>query len=116
MIFICCGVVYAAPAPDFDKVADFSMTLKKLSTLASENRLGAVKDKYFILDGALSSYTVINKDPENYTVELLLVNGEWEGVSDVHIFRTVIMVKGKEYVKKIPGQAKKERKWEGNSS
>ena len=111
IIFITSGVVYASPAPDFDKVADFSMTLKKLNSLASQNKLDEVKDKYFILDGALSSYTVIDKDKDNYTVELLLVNGEWEGVSDVHIFRTVILVKGEEYAEKFP--ARRRRKGTG---
>ena len=107
MIFIVSGAVYSSPAPDFDKVADFSITLKALNSMAAENKLSELKDRYFILDGALSSFTVIDKDPENYTVELLLVNGEWEGVSDVHIFRSVVVVKGKEYVKKFPARRSK---------
>ena len=107
MIFISSGILSASPAPDFDKTADFSITLKKLSSLAADGDISSVKGKYLILDGALSSYTVINKDPDNYTVELLLVNGEWEGVSDVHIFRTVVVVKGKEYAEKFPARRRK---------
>ena len=107
MIFITSGILSASPAPDFDKTADFSITLKNLSKMAAEGDISSVKGKYLILDGALSSFTVIDKDPENYTVELLLVNGEWEGVSDVHIFRTVVIVKGKEYADKFPARRQK---------
>ena len=107
LIFTASGAVFASPAPDFDRISDFSITLKKLTEMAAEGDISLVKGKYLILDGALSSYTVINKDPDNYTVELLLVNGEWEGVSDVHIFRSVVIVKGKEYIKKFPARRSK---------
>jgi hypothetical protein len=107
MVFFNTGALFAAPAPDFDKIADFSITLKKLNKMASENDLSGIKGRYLVLDGALSSFSVIDKDPENYTVELLLVNGEWEGVSYVHIFRSVIRLKGKEYVNMFPARRKK---------
>ena len=107
MIFISSGFLSASPAPDFDKTSDFSITLKKLSHLAADGDISSVKGKYLILDGALSSYTVIDKDPDNYTVELLLVNGELEGVSDVHIFRSVVIVKGEEFAEKFPARVRK---------
>ncbi len=107
IFFIISGFVSASPVSDFDKIADFSITLKKLNKMAAENRLSSLEDKYLILDGALSSYTVIDNDPDNYTVELIIVNGEWEGVSDVHIFRSVVVVKGSEYEDKFPARRKK---------
>ncbi len=108
LFFIFSAYISASPLVDFDKTTDFSITLKKLAKLAEDGKTASVKGKFLILDGALSSYTVIDKDPGNYTVELLLVNGEWEGVSEVHIFRTVVIVKGKEYAEKFP--AKRRRK------
>lgn len=107
VVFFNTGVLFAAPAPDFDRIADFSITLKKLNKMASENDFSEIKGRYLVLDGALSSFSVIDKDPDNYTVELLLVNGEWEGVSDVHIFRSVVRLKGKEYVNMFPARRKK---------
>ena len=106
MIYITAGVS-ASPAPGFDRVVDFSITLKQLNSMVSENNTEALKDKYFILNGALSSFSVVDKDPENYRVELMLVNGEWEGVSDVYIYRSVIIFQGKAYEDMFPARRKK---------
>jgi len=92
----------AQEAPGFDNVVNFNISLKDLDALVKNNKLKSIGDKYIILDGAVSEYMVTDKDEDSYTVEIVLVNGEWAGISDVYIYRSIIVFKGPEFKDKFP--------------
>ncbi|MDX9799902.1 MAG: hypothetical protein RBT69_01050 [Spirochaetia bacterium] len=105
IIFISYSVsITAQDADGFDKVVNFDVSLKELDTLAKNNKLKSLGEKYLVLNGAVSEYMVTDAEDESYTVEVVLVNGEWSGVSDVFIYRSIIVFKGAEYKEKFPAR------------
>lgn len=103
LLFIA-GIAVALPAPRFDQVVDFEISIKELDKLIKAGQSSKVADKYLILNGSLSGYTVTDTEKNSYTVELELINGEWEGVSDVFIYRCKVIFSGEEYRVKFPAR------------
>ncbi len=100
------GYLAGEPAPGFDNYVDFGISMKELDALVKNGNLKAAVGKYLILNGSISGYTVTDKDESSYSVEVELVNGEWSGVSDVFIYRSIIVFKGKEYLSRFPAKRK----------
>lgn len=103
LLFIA-GFAIALPAPGFDQIIDFDISIKELDKLIKEGQPSKITGKYLILNGSLSGYTVTDKEKNSYTVELELINGEWEGVSDVFIYRCKVIFSGEEYSVKFPAK------------
>ena len=98
------GLIFGQSAPGFDNSVDFAVSMKELGTLLNTGNTENLKSKYLILNGAVSSYTVTDKEEASYTVEVELVNGEWSGVADVFIYRSIIVFKGRQYMEKFPAR------------
>ena len=84
------GLLLAAAVPaafglsraDFDRVVDFSVTLKDLSAVA-DGREPLPSGKLVILNGTVSDVNVISKDEGSFRVRIELITGEWIGTEDV---------------------------------
>jgi hypothetical protein len=93
---------FTEPAPGFDGIVDFKITLKELDSIAKSSNFQKLKDKYIILDGSLTEYTVKENSDTKYLVEIELIDGEWAGVSNVFMYKCLILLKGEEYKKLFP--------------
>ena len=93
---------HSNPAPGFDDVVDFSISLKELDEITRNRNFEKLEDVYLIINGSVSSYIVVDSEPETYTVELELIDGEWAGMSDVFLYRCLVEFSGPEYAKKFP--------------
>ena len=104
VFLLCAAFLYSSPAPGFDNVADFSISLKELDGMAEKRDFNALEDVYLIINGAVASYIVTDSEPDTYTVEVELIDGEWIGVSDVFLYRSIVVFQGPEYVQKFPAR------------
>jgi len=102
LFILCCSAVFADPAPGFDNFVNFEISIKELNSHAKSGNLDSIKSKYFILDGSFSAYNVIDNKESTYTVEIELINGEWKGVSNVVMYRAIVIFKGKNYQAHFP--------------
>ncbi|MCL2295381.1 MAG: hypothetical protein FWC36_11065 [Spirochaetes bacterium] len=103
ILFICCSsALFAGSAPGFDNYVNFGISMRELTAHVQSGDLGPVRNRYLILNGSFVSFTVIDNTPATYTVEIELIDGEWVGVSDVLIFRAIIVFSGREFQAMFP--------------
>lgn len=102
--------LYASPEDDFDKIADFGITLKNISAVIGSKGSGFLKDRILILDGILSSFEVTDSTEAGYTAELTLINGEWDGPSEVYMYKSIAVFKGYEYSALFPAKKSRTKK------
>jgi hypothetical protein len=89
---------------DFDRIADFSVTLKTLAGL-SENQARALAGRLLLLDGTVAYVQFLDPEEASFAVELELVGGEWVGVEDVKIYRCRVRFSGPEFFPRFPRRA-----------
>jgi hypothetical protein len=80
------------------KVLDVSLDLKGIVRLVESPHFHpSTYKKYVLFDGSISAITILASDPEQFTAELEVVNGEWEGTEQIHLYRAFVYVQGPEY-------------------
>jgi|GEM_PF-1038484 len=86
---------------DFDSIVDFSLTFKDL--FEEVNRGKSIdSDRYIVIDGSITARIVLNKEEENFSAELEVVNGNWKGLEEVEIYKCIVVLKGTDFFKRIP--------------
>jgi hypothetical protein len=111
----CCAIILlfglnlsALDQKDFDKVVDFSVTLKELHELVqNKNFTPAAFTKYFIISGSVASINPINPAEENFLAELETVNGEWKNLDSVAMYKAFVYVQGRDFYRRIPSRTVK---------
>jgi len=112
-VIIATLVVAAAPftfsltSADFDRVVDFSITLKDLAAVA-DGQEGFPAGKIVILNGTVSDVNVINKDQGSFRVRIELITGEWIGTEDVKSYTCYVDFTGPQYSKIFPDRPPRE--------
>jgi hypothetical protein len=86
---------------DFERVVDFSITLKDLS-LAAEGQESLPSGKMVIINGTVSDLEVIDKEEASFRVRIELISGEWIGTEDVRSYTCYVDFAGPEYFKIFP--------------
>jgi hypothetical protein len=86
---------------DFQRVVDFSITLKDLAAVA-EGRESLPAGRIVILNGTVSDVNVISKDEASFRVRIELITGEWIGTEDVKSYTCYVDFTGPEYFKIFP--------------
>jgi len=86
---------------DFDRVADFSVTLKSLAGL-SESQARRLGGRLLVLDGTVAYLQFLDPEQASFAVELELVGGEWVGTEDVKIYRCRVRFNGPEFFRRFP--------------
>jgi hypothetical protein len=94
--------LYAFDRQDFDRVADFSVTIK---TLAGLSEPGALSGRLLLLDGTVASMQFLDPEEASFVVELELAGGEWIGTEDVKIYLCRVRFRGPEYFRLFPRRA-----------
>jgi hypothetical protein len=89
---------------DFDRVADFTATVKTVAGL-TEGQARALSKRLLLLDGTIASLQFLNAEEASFAVELELVGGEWIGTEDVKIYRCRVRFRGPEYFRRFPRRA-----------
>ena len=92
---------------DFQRVVDFSITLKDLAAVA-EGRESLPAGKMVILNGTVSDVNVISKDEGSFRVRIELITGEWIGTEDVKSYTCYVDFTGPEYFKTFPARPPRE--------
>jgi hypothetical protein len=90
---------YAFDRQDFDRIADFSVTIKTLAGLPEPGRLAG---RLLLLDGTVASMQLLDPDEATFAVELELAGGEWIGTEDVKIYLCRVRFRGREYFRLFP--------------
>jgi len=104
---LACGLVSPlAPAQTraaFDRIVDFTVTLKTVSTAAAG---GAVlpANRLLLLEGSIGEVVVLDDRPEAWKVRVELVAGEWIGTDEVRGYRCWVTFAGPAYGDVFPAE------------
>ena len=103
LVFLTASVSVADNTGDISSLLNLDITLKELSGM-SYGELENVVGEYVILTGSVASRTVLDPDAENFTAQLELIDGEWQGTSQVYMYQCLVFVQGPEWVERIPAR------------
>jgi hypothetical protein len=91
----------AASKGEFDRVVDFSVTLKTLAA-AADGKAALPTARMLVLSGTVSSITIVNKDPASFQVRIELITGEWIGTEDVKAYACYVDFTGADFSAVFP--------------
>lgn len=89
---------------EFDRVVDFSVTLKTLAAVA-EGKVTLPTGRMLLLSGTVSSVTRVNPDQAGFKVRIELITGEWIGLEDVKAYACYVDYSGPEFFAIFPARA-----------
>jgi hypothetical protein len=107
-----CLLLTAAFAPaiarsDFDRVVDFSVSLKTVAAAAG-GQAALPGGKLFVLDGTVSDVSILDKEQGSFRARIELISGEWIGTEDVKSYSCWIEFSGPAFFKSFPARAPKD--------
>lgn len=81
----------------------FLETIKSLN-IDSDSHINSLieNETWMILDGSLSSLTLLSGKKEDYLLEALLVQGEWKGLDQVLKYECKLIFQGNDWKEIIP--------------
>jgi hypothetical protein len=88
---------------DFDRIVDFSTTLKDLAA-AADGREALPAGRVLVLSGTVSDVNIVSKDEASFRVRIELITGEWIGLDDVKSYACYVEFSGPEYFKVFPAR------------
>jgi len=101
------GMAHAQTREAFDRIVDFSVTLKTVSEAAAgEARLPA--NRLFLLEGSISEIVVLDDRPDRFNARVELMSGEWIGLDAVRGYRCWVTFTGSAYAATFPVEAPEE--------
>jgi hypothetical protein len=93
---------------DFDRIVDFSATVKTLEALsAAQARERGLLTRLVLLDGTVTSLQFLDAEEASFALEMELVSGEWIGLEDVKIYRCRVRLRGPAFFQQFPRRAPK---------
>jgi hypothetical protein len=95
--------LHALSRADLERVIDFSVTLKSLST-AADNGAPIPTGKTVLLTGTVSDVTIVNKEQAGFKVRIELITGEWIGLDEVKSYYCYVEFSGAEYFRIFPAR------------
>lgn len=109
MLIVVGAIVPAVEPEEFYNVVAYDATLKSLTvTIAEEGPEALDTERIHLLDGLVSEVTVIDPNPESFLAELILVNGEWQGLDEVEMYQAYVYLEGPEFAERVPERAPRE--------
>lgn len=101
---LCCALPASAIShADFDRVVDFSITLKDLAA-AADGRVSLPTSRVCVLNGTVSDVDVVNKEEGSFRVRIELITGEWIGTEDVKSYSCYVDFTGPEFARIFPAR------------
>ena len=101
-LVVLASALYGLEQDDFDRIVDFTITIKTLNQLQTAESLKA--DKFLILDGTVSNITIVQSDKDSFQVLVELVSGEWIGLEDVRSYHCTVLFEGSEFHAVFPSR------------
>lgn len=92
---------------EFDRIVDFSVSLKTLSDAAA-GRAALPAGRLVLVEGAVSEVVVLDDRPASWTVRVELMAGEWVGVAEVLGYRCWVTFAGRQFRDAFPGEEPEE--------
>jgi hypothetical protein len=92
----------AAPRSDFDRV-DFGVTIKDLAAAAAGER-PLTQGRIFLLDGTVTTVTIVDKEEGSFRVRVELMSGEWIGREEVKSYTCLVSFSGPEWFTVFPAR------------
>ncbi len=89
---------------DFERLVDFSTTVKSLAADAAAGVVPA-RDRLVVLDATVAEIAVLDGAEASYTVRLDLMSGEWIGAEQVLGYHCYVDFAGSRYLPVIPAKA-----------
>lgn len=101
---LCCALPAAAISrADFDRVVDFSITLKDLAA-AAQGQGSVPTGRICVLNGTVSDVDVLGKDETGFRARIELITGEWIGTEDVKSYSCYVDFTGPEFARVFPAR------------
>jgi hypothetical protein len=104
---LACGFVsvsaFAQNRAAFDKIVDFSVTLKTVSAAAAGEAV-LPANRLLLLEGSISEIVVLDDRPQSRKVRVELTDGEWIGVDEVRGYRCWVTFAGPGYAEIFPSE------------
>jgi hypothetical protein len=95
------GMAHAQTRAAFDKIVDFSVTLKTVSAAAAGDA-SLPADRLLLLEGSINEIVVLDDRPDTYRVRIELMAGEWIGLDAVRGYRCWVTFTGPAYREAFP--------------
>ncbi len=92
-----------ASKADFDRVVDFSVTLKTLSQ-AADGTVPLPDSRMVLLSGTVSSVTILDKEEPSFKARIELITGEWIGTEDVKAYTCYVDFSGRGFFSTFPSR------------
>jgi hypothetical protein len=103
LLFACSSFLPALSRADFDRVVDFSVTLKTLSA-AADGKAPLPGGRMLLLSGTVSGVSILSKDEATFRVRIELITGEWVGLEDVKSYACYVEFAGPEFFAVFPAR------------
>jgi hypothetical protein len=103
LLLVCSSFLPALSRADFDRVVDFSVTLKTLAS-AADGKAPLPVGKMLLLSGTVSDVSILSKDEATFRVRIELIAGEWIGLEDVKAYACYVDFAGPEFFKVFPAR------------
>jgi hypothetical protein len=104
---LACGILAplatAQTRAAFDKIVDFSVTLKTVSAAAAGEAV-LPANRLLLLEGSISEIVVLDDRPEAWKVRVELIAGEWVGLDEVRGYRCWVTFAGPAYADVFPAE------------
>jgi len=110
LLLVASVALFGADREDFDGIVDFQATLESLARQAARQPDALIQNEdVLILDGVVSSVSVLNSEPESFRAEIELVTGEWVGLERIVMYKAVVQVSGPDFAPRIPTRRSRSR-------
>ncbi len=103
LLLVCSSFLPALSRADFDRVVDFSVTLKTLAA-AADGKAPLPSGRMLLLSGTVSDVSILDKDEGSFRVRIELITGEWVGLEDVRSYSCYVDFSGPEFFKMFPAR------------
>ena len=101
-LLLCYQILPAYSKSDFDKIVEFSTSLKNLEQSAFlEN------EKLLLLNGTVSNLQFLDKKRNSFQIMVEMVAGEWIGLDEVRSYRCFVLFAGEEFFNVFPSRKPK---------
>lgn len=109
VLILVSATVPAVEPEEFYNVVAYDATLKSLTiTIAEEGPEALDTERIHLLDGLVSEVTIIDPNPESFLAELILVNGEWQGLDEVEMYQAYVYLEGPAFAERVPERVPRE--------
>jgi hypothetical protein len=97
------GPLPALSRADFDRIVDFSVTLKSLS-LAAQRGEPLPAGKLVVVTGTVADVNILQPSREAFKVRVELISGEWIGLEEVRSYTCYLDFSGSEFFSMFPAR------------